>query len=104
MATISILLKRSSIVQSWHENQRTRAQTGSFVRLTFEFKKKKMIMFSFKCLVYVCLLQGICDGAGSIILASGDAMKDNNLKPLAKIIGYHISGQCLHDQSPLPLN
>ncbi|KAF6027968.1 ACAA2 [Bugula neritina] len=35
---------------------------------------------------------GICDGAGSIILASEDAVKANNLKPLAKLLGYQVSG------------
>lgn len=38
-------------------------------------------------------LQGICDGAGAIVLASEDAVKSNNLKPLAKLLGYHISGK-----------
>lgn len=43
------------------------------------------------------MFQGICDGAGSIILASEEAVKAHNIKPLAKIIGYHISGKL-----PLP--
>lgn len=35
---------------------------------------------------------GVCDGAGTIILADEDTVKSNNLKPLARLAGYHISG------------
>mmetsp|Transcript_44100 Transcript_44100/g.92755 ORF Transcript_44100/g.92755 Transcript_44100/m.92755 type:complete len:393 (+) Transcript_44100:124-1302(+) len=35
---------------------------------------------------------GICDGAGTIILASEDAVKEQNLKPLARLASYHVSG------------
>lgn len=38
------------------------------------------------------LLQGICDGAGAIILASEEAVKTEGLKPLARLIGYSIVG------------
>lgn len=36
--------------------------------------------------------QGICDGAGAVVLASEDAVKANNFSPLVKILGYHVSG------------
>lgn len=39
------------------------------------------------------IFQGICDGAGAIVLASEEAVKANNLTPLAKLLGYHISGE-----------
>jgi acetyl-CoA acyltransferase 2 len=35
---------------------------------------------------------GICDGAGTIILADEETVKANNLKPLARLAGYHVSG------------
>lgn len=35
---------------------------------------------------------GISDGAGTIILADEDTVKKNNLTPLARIAGYHVSG------------
>lgn len=35
---------------------------------------------------------GICDGAGSIILASEETVKANNLTPLARLAGYQVSG------------
>lgn len=35
---------------------------------------------------------GICDGAGTIILASEEAVKEQGLKPLARLASYHVSG------------
>jgi acetyl-CoA acyltransferase 2 len=35
---------------------------------------------------------GICDGAGAIILADEETVKANNLKPLARLVSYHVSG------------
>jgi acetyl-CoA acyltransferase 2 len=36
---------------------------------------------------------GISDGAGAIVLASEAAASKHNLKPIARVLGYHISGQ-----------
>ncbi|XP_050307799.1 3-ketoacyl-CoA thiolase, mitochondrial [Anthonomus grandis grandis] len=35
---------------------------------------------------------GICDGAGAIVLASEQALKQSNLKPLARILAYSLVG------------
>jgi len=35
---------------------------------------------------------GICDGAGSVILASEDAVKEHGLTPLARLVSYQVSG------------
>ncbi|KAM5304168.1 3-ketoacyl-CoA thiolase, mitochondrial-like isoform 1-T1 [Glossophaga mutica] len=35
---------------------------------------------------------GVCDGAAAIILASEDAVKKHNFTPLARIVGYFVSG------------
>nr|CCA24653.1 3ketoacylCoA thiolase putative [Albugo laibachii Nc14] len=35
---------------------------------------------------------GISDGAGSLLLASKDAVDQHNLKPIARLIGYHVAG------------
>lgn len=35
---------------------------------------------------------GICDGAAAVIIASEEAVKDHGLVPLARIVGYGISG------------
>ena len=48
-----------------------------------------------RCCVILC--QGICDGAAALVLASEAAVKANNLTPLARIVSYGISGQCVHE-------
>jgi acetyl-CoA acyltransferase 2 len=35
---------------------------------------------------------GICDGAGSIILATEEAVNEHGLTPLARLVSYHVSG------------
>merc|ERR1719510_2677914 len=35
---------------------------------------------------------GICDGAAAVIIASEDAVTKHNLTPLARIVGYGLSG------------
>lgn len=41
----------------------------------------------------VCLqFQGICDGAGAVILASEKAVSELGLKPLARLVAYSIVG------------
>jgi acetyl-CoA acyltransferase 2 len=35
---------------------------------------------------------GICDGAGAVIVAEESAVKENKLKPLARILGYSVAG------------
>lgn len=37
-------------------------------------------------------LQGICDGAGALVLASEEAVKQNNLTPIARLLGYSAVG------------
>jgi acetyl-CoA acyltransferase 2 len=36
--------------------------------------------------------QGICDGAGAVILASEKAVHEFGLKPLARLVGYSVVG------------
>ncbi len=35
---------------------------------------------------------GICDGAATVIVCNEEALKKYNLKPLAKVLAYHVSG------------
>lgn len=38
------------------------------------------------------LLQGICDGAAAVLIASEEAVKENGLKPLARLVAYSTVG------------
>lgn len=44
------------------------------------------------CERILLILQGICDGAGAVILASEEAVKTQGLKPLARLVGYTVVG------------
>jgi acetyl-CoA acyltransferase 2 len=35
---------------------------------------------------------GICDGAAAIIISNENGLKEYNLKPLARLVAYHVSG------------
>jgi len=59
---------------------------------TMEKLGKLPTVFKKDGVVHAGNASGICDGAGAIVLASEDAVKANNLTPLAKLLGYHISG------------
>jgi acetyl-CoA acyltransferase 2 len=39
-----------------------------------------------------CWLQGICDGAAALVLASEEAVKTHNLKPLARMVAWQSVG------------
>lgn len=40
----------------------------------------------------IYFIQGICDGAGSVLLASEGAVNENKLKPLARLVAYSTVG------------
>lgn len=40
----------------------------------------------------IFIFKGIADGAGAVIIASEDAVKKHNFTPLARIVGYFVSG------------
>ena len=37
-------------------------------------------------------MQGICDGAGVVIVASEEAVKKHSLTPLARLVDYSVAG------------
>ena len=47
------------------------------------------LLLSYNCCIGV---QGICDGAGAVILASEEAVNRHNLAPLARLVGYSVAG------------
>lgn len=59
---------------------------------TLEGLKKLPTIFKKDGLVTAGSASGICDGAGSVVVASEQAISKNNLKPLARIVAYSIVG------------
>lgn len=60
--------------------------------VTIEKLAKLKPVFKKDGVVTAANASGICDGAGSIILASEEAVKEHNLKPLARLVSYGITG------------
>jgi acetyl-CoA acetyltransferase len=51
-----------------------------------------LTLFACFLFFYSCCHSGISDGAGTIILASEEAVKEKNLKPLARLVGWSVAG------------
>lgn len=59
---------------------------------TLEVLKKLPTIFKKDGLVTAGSASGVCDGAGAIVLASEQAVKQNSLTPLARVVGYSVVG------------
>lgn len=59
---------------------------------TIESLKKLPALFKKDGTVTAGTASGICDGAGAVIVASEDAVKEFNLKPLARLVSYSAVG------------
>ncbi|KAG5894529.1 hypothetical protein JTB14_026817 [Gonioctena quinquepunctata] len=59
---------------------------------TIEGLQKLPTLFKKNGLVTAGSASGICDGAAAIVLASESAVSKNNLKPLARVIGFSVVG------------
>jgi len=61
-------------------------------KTTLEGLQKLPTLFAKDGVVTAGTASGICDGAGALILATEDAVKKQNLKPLARLVGYQTVG------------
>jgi len=59
---------------------------------TFEKLSKLKSVFKKDGVVTAASASGICDGAGSIILATEEAVKEHGFTPLARLVSYQVSG------------
>lgn len=59
---------------------------------TIEGLNKLKSLFKKDGLVTAGGASGICDGAGSVLLASEEAVNENKLKPLARLVAYSTVG------------
>ncbi|XP_074099873.1 yippee interacting protein 2 [Cotesia typhae] len=84
LAPVSMTIKKKQIEVSVDEYPRPQT--------TIEDLKKLPSIFQKDGLVTAGTSSGICDGAGAVILASEEAIKKHNLKPLARLCGYTTVG------------
>jgi len=84
IAPIEVKVKRSKVMMDFDEHPKPKTTIEGLAKLPTVFKKGGVVTAG--------SASGICDGAGAVIVASEDAVKKHNLTPLARIVGYGISG------------
>merc|ERR1712018_444576 len=84
IAPVDIKSKKGTIEMTADEHPKPKTTVESIARLPPVFKKGGVVT--------AASASGICDGAAAVIVASEDAVKDYGLIPLARIIGYGVSG------------
>uniref|UniRef100_A0A0A9X037 3-ketoacyl-CoA thiolase, mitochondrial n=2 Tax=Lygus hesperus TaxID=30085 RepID=A0A0A9X037_LYGHE len=84
MAPVTVTVKRKEVTVDVDEHPKPQATIEVLNKLPPVFKKDGVVTAG--------SASGICDGAGAIILASEDAVKANNMKPLARLVGYSVVG------------
>jgi len=84
IAPIPIKTKKGMVPFEIDEHPRPDATMESMGKLPTVFKKGGTVT--------AANASGVCDGASAVIVASEDALAKHNLKPLARLVGYGISG------------
>jgi len=84
MAPVKVKVKREEVLMTADEHPKPNTTIETLGKLPTVFKKGGTVTAG--------TASGICDGAGAIILASEAALKEYNLKPLARLVGYGIAG------------
>jgi len=83
-APVTIKVKGKDVVVDMDEHPRPQTTLEALASLPSVFKKNGVVTAG--------SASGVCDGAGAVIVASEDAVKKHNLKPLARLVGYAIVG------------
>ena len=84
LCTVEIKKRREMVAFDKDEHNRPQTTVESLKKLPKVFKKDGVI--------HAAAASGICDGAAALVLASADYVAKHNLKPLAKITGWGVSG------------
>lgn len=84
MAPIKIKVKREEVLMTTDEHPKPKTTLETLAKLPTVFKKNGTVT--------AATASGICDGAGAVIIASEAAVREYNLTPLARLVGYGIAG------------
>ncbi|HFE46528.1 MAG TPA: acetyl-CoA C-acetyltransferase [Nannocystis exedens] len=84
IAAIEIKTRKGMTTFDSDEHPRADATLEGMAKLKTAFKKGGVVTAG--------NASGICDGAGSLILASEEAVKQHKLTPLARLVAYHVAG------------
>jgi acetyl-CoA acyltransferase 2 len=84
MAPCEITNKKGSIIVDTDEHPRPETTVEKLSKLRPVFQKDGVVT--------AANASGICDGAGSVILASEEAVNKDNRTPLARLVSYGVTG------------
>ncbi|XP_071064658.1 3-ketoacyl-CoA thiolase, mitochondrial isoform X2 [Dasypus novemcinctus] len=84
MAPIEVKTKKGKQIMQVDEHARPQTTLEQLNKLPPVFKKEGTVTAG--------NASGVSDGAGAVIIASEDAVKKHNFTPLARIVGYFVSG------------
>lgn len=84
IAPVEVEIRRKDVVIDTDEHPRRDASIEGLAKLRASFKKDGVVTAG--------NASGICDGAGALILASEEAVKEHGLTPLARLVQWHVAG------------
>jgi acetyl-CoA acyltransferase 2 len=84
IAPIEVKTRKGKVMMDTDEHPKPQTTIEGLAKLPPVFKKNGLVTAG--------SASGICDGAGAVIVASEDALKQHNLTPLARVVGYGLSG------------
>lgn len=84
IAPVEITSRKGTKVVDTDEHPRPETTVEKLSSLKPVFKKDGVVT--------AASASGICDGAGSIILATEEAVKEHGLTPIARLVSYQVSG------------
>jgi len=84
MAPVEVQTRKGTQVIDTDEHPRPETTLEKLSKLKAVFKKDGVVT--------AANASGVCDGAGSVLLASEEAVKQHNLVPLARLVSYGVTG------------
>lgn len=84
LAPVTVKVKKQDVTVSVDEHPRPKTTKESLAKLNPVFQKDGLVTAG--------SASGVCDGAGALILASEEAVKEEKLVPLARLVGYSVVG------------
>jgi acetyl-CoA acyltransferase 2 len=84
MAPVTVETRKGSVVVDTDEHPRPGSSLEALAKLRPSFSKSGVVTAG--------NASGICDGAGALVLASEEAVKQHGLTPLARLVQWHVAG------------
>merc|ERR1712038_417927 len=81
---ITLKIKKKEVEMKLDEHPKPKTTLEQLAKLPPVFKKGGVVTAGGA--------SGICDGAAAVMIASEEAVKEHNLTPLARIVGYGVAG------------